>query len=533
MIKRELIKIKNKINKNNNFDQLNLFTNPILVSCRESIMENKRSFYGRFYIGPLEMGQGITLANSLRRVLLSELKGLAITSVEIQGVSHEYSNIPGVRESVLDILLNLKQIVLKTKIRLKRPQVAYIHCKGPGVLRASDILLPSFIQCVDPEQYITTLSYNGVLKMKLIIREGKNYLVQKPTVIFSDISSDFEIKINSFQSSDKLGLSQISNQIIQENKNQKVQKKDNLLQSTFSYNLNSSKKVSLELLKSFFKNKKFIRTKITALFLKNDFKKLQSIRSIRQIFYNSKNKSWFIFLLKKQLMSLVNINSLANSKQIKFSLLKTEAKDNKSTFLKGSSLTKPLALDSIFMPVTKVNYILEENSQKLFDEFIQNNFLLQINQLTQESNQSSFNFKSNLNNNIKAEILNNFKTSFFNKNKDVLIKEIKKNNFKNYWLVFSDEFSNNNSNFPAVLQSAEYFEKFNKSPKEIIILEIWTNGSILPRVALINATKQLLGLFLRFQKSKMMNSSFFKTNINYTETINNLSQHYDYYNANF
>nr|YP_009774558.1 alpha subunit of RNA polymerase [Aphanochaete elegans]QJA13749.1 alpha subunit of RNA polymerase [Aphanochaete elegans] len=513
--------------KNDNCDELNLLTNPILVSCRESIIENKRSFYGRFYIGPLEIGQGITLANALRRVLLSELKGLAITSVEIEGVSHEYSNILGVRESVLDILLNLKQIVLKTKISLKRPQVAYIHCKGPGVLRASDILLPSFIQCVDPEQYITTLSYNGVLKMKLIIRQGKNYLVQKPTVTFSNSSSDQVKKINYFNFSDKLDLPNISDKIIYKNsKHITLKEKNILLKHTFT-NLKSSKIVSLEILKSFFKTKKFSRTKISALFFKTDFKKLQSIRSIRQIFQNSKNKSWFIYLLKKQLISLVNINSVDTFKKTL-----VENVNNKSYFIKGSSLTKPLALDSIFMPVTKVNYILEENSQKLFGEFIQNDFLLQINQLNQESNKSSFSFKS-ISNNAKLGISDNFKNSFLNKNQEVLIKEIKKNNFKNYWLLFSDEFLDSNTNFPALFKSAHYFEKFNKSPKEIIILEIWTNGSILPRLALINATKQLLGLFIRFQKSKMMKSSFFKTNINYTETINNLSQHYDYFNSNF
>ena len=83
----------------------------VLLSCIESRIENNRSFYGRFQLGPFDLGQGLTVATALRRTLLSELTGIAITAVTIQGASHEYSTLHGVRESVLDILLNLKQIV--------------------------------------------------------------------------------------------------------------------------------------------------------------------------------------------------------------------------------------------------------------------------------------------------------------------------------------------------------------------------------------------------------------------------------------
>ena len=83
----------------------------LLLSCIESRVENNRSFYGRFQLGPFDLGQGLTVATALRRTLLSELTGLAITAVAIRGASHEYSTLCGVRESVLDILLNLKQIV--------------------------------------------------------------------------------------------------------------------------------------------------------------------------------------------------------------------------------------------------------------------------------------------------------------------------------------------------------------------------------------------------------------------------------------
>ena len=153
---------------------------PLLLSCIESRVENSRNFYGRFQLGPFVLGQGLTIANSLRRSLLSEISGLAITAVEIEGVVHEYSTIEGVRESVLDILLNVKQIVLTSDFQIQEPQVAFLQIQGPGIVRAKDIKLPISIQSVDPEQYIATLLYDGLLKMKFMICRGKNYLVQTP-----------------------------------------------------------------------------------------------------------------------------------------------------------------------------------------------------------------------------------------------------------------------------------------------------------------------------------------------------------------
>ena len=153
---------------------------PLLLSCIESRVENSRNFYGRFQLGPFVLGQGLTIANSLRRSLLSEISGLAITAVEIEGVVHEYSTIEGVRESVLDILLNVKQIVLTSDFQIQEPQIAFLQVQGPGIIRAKDIKLPISIQSVDPEQYIATLLYDGLLKIKFMICRGKNYLVQTP-----------------------------------------------------------------------------------------------------------------------------------------------------------------------------------------------------------------------------------------------------------------------------------------------------------------------------------------------------------------
>jgi DNA-directed RNA polymerase subunit alpha len=169
---------------------IRLSTNQALfVSCRESRIENSRSLYGCFYLGPFSAEQSLTVANAIRRTLLSELKGCAITSVEIEGATHEYSTLPGIKDSVLDILLNLKEIVLKSEFNFKRPQYIYLKVIGPGVVRSKDLKLPAFVQCVDPNQYIATLADNGILTMKIKIEEGKNYLIQKPVNFQKNLSS--------------------------------------------------------------------------------------------------------------------------------------------------------------------------------------------------------------------------------------------------------------------------------------------------------------------------------------------------------
>lgn len=170
------------------------------LSCSDCVLENPRSFYGNFALGPFKNSQSLTVANALRRTLLAEITGIVISHIEIDGVCHEYSTIDGVRESILDILLNFKQIVLKTSSPLSKPLYGYLKVRGSGIIRASDLKLPPMVQCVDPDQYIATLNENGQISLKLKIVDFQNALkTQNFLQNFSQIHGDFVPGIDVFE----------------------------------------------------------------------------------------------------------------------------------------------------------------------------------------------------------------------------------------------------------------------------------------------------------------------------------------------
>ncbi len=143
------------------------------VECVEIKTEKDQSQISRFVIEPLDRGQGTTLGNALRRVLLSNLEGAAITAVRIAGVNHEFATIPGVREDVLDILLNMKKVVLRSYS--SQPQIGRLLVQGPATVTASQFDLPSEVELVDSDQYIATLSAGATLEMEFRIEKGKGY----------------------------------------------------------------------------------------------------------------------------------------------------------------------------------------------------------------------------------------------------------------------------------------------------------------------------------------------------------------------
>jgi DNA-directed RNA polymerase subunit alpha len=143
------------------------------VQCLKSTKNKTTEIYSKYSIGPFLKGQSTTIGNALRRVLLSNLNGIAITGVRITGIDHEFSTIPNVKEDIVDILLNLKQIVLKGDIT--EPTLARLNVKKPGIIVANEIELPSNITLVDPHQFIASLTKEGNLEMEFLITKGQGY----------------------------------------------------------------------------------------------------------------------------------------------------------------------------------------------------------------------------------------------------------------------------------------------------------------------------------------------------------------------
>ena len=132
------------------------------------------SQYGKFTIEPLERGFGTTIGNALRRVLLSSLEGTAVTSCRIEGITHEYTASPGVLEDVIDVMLNLKGLAIKTDS--KEPQQLRIDVDKPGPVLASDIQLPAGVKVVNPDWLICTIAEGGSFHADIVVQTGKGYV---------------------------------------------------------------------------------------------------------------------------------------------------------------------------------------------------------------------------------------------------------------------------------------------------------------------------------------------------------------------
>ncbi len=415
----------------------------MFITCKESRIENNRSFYGCFNIGPFDSGESLTVANALRRTLLSECTGLGIVSVSIENVTHEYSTIPGMRESVLDLILNLKEIVLKKKTTnlslykndssiykqigssYFKPVSGFLKVKGPGIIRAKDLKLPPFICCVDPDQYIATLAEDGFLSMKFIIMEGKGYLLQTQN---KNVSPSLRAGSLSYKLSKNL------------NKN-----------LTFSEGESYTKK-RLEILKEIKKNvasgtRVQQIKKSTGLVVETSVEKLLEEKLT---FFEDKKPSF----LKKETKKFSNQYELNQNENIY------------NTYLK---------LDTVFNPIIKVSYIIEDYNNKIVDEL---------------------NKKVKFTDEICALIESNV---FLKKQLPYLTHEISLNQNEIYQFVDSCSISEINT-ISNLLHPVK-----RKNLQQNIVLEIWTNGSLHPREALYGAFHKLSLAFLNMQKTKDYN----------------------------
>ena len=139
--------------------------------------------YGRFVVEPLERGFGNTLGNSLRRVLLSSLEGVAVTSIKIDGVLHEFSTVPGVKEDVTEIVLNMKSLV--AKLHSNGPKIVEISAEGPCVVTAESIKCDSEVEILNPDLHIATLADGAVLNMEITLDKGRGYVPAEKNKLIS------------------------------------------------------------------------------------------------------------------------------------------------------------------------------------------------------------------------------------------------------------------------------------------------------------------------------------------------------------
>nr|YP_010523740.1 RNA polymerase alpha subunit [Isodon phyllostachys]UXP81614.1 RNA polymerase alpha subunit [Isodon phyllostachys] len=159
-------------------EKVTVSTRTLQWKCVESRTDSKRLYYGRFILSPLMKGQADTIGIAMRRALLGEIEGTCITRVKYENVSHEYSTITGIQESAHEIIMNLKEIVLRSN--LYGTCDASICVKGPGYVTARDIILPPYVEIVDNTQHIASLTEPINLRIGLEIERNRGYLIKMP-----------------------------------------------------------------------------------------------------------------------------------------------------------------------------------------------------------------------------------------------------------------------------------------------------------------------------------------------------------------
>jgi len=135
--------------------------------------ETLTNSYGKFFAEPFERGFGTTIGNSLRRILISSLQGAAITSIKVDNAQHEFSSIDGVKEDVTEIILNLKQVLLR--VHSTKPEKIHIKAESEGIITAGDIIVNNNVEILNPEQHIATISKGGKLHIEMKVKMGKGY----------------------------------------------------------------------------------------------------------------------------------------------------------------------------------------------------------------------------------------------------------------------------------------------------------------------------------------------------------------------
>ena len=493
----------------------------MFISLKESRIENNKSFYGCFYLGSFDTGQSITVANALRRSLLSDCTGLAIISVKIENVQHEYSTLPGVRDSVLDILLNFKEIVLK-KIKnpwggsngykkksissvyekvgstFFKPVIGYLKVKGPGIIRAKDLRLPPFVQCVDPNQYIATLADDGYINAKFVIMEGKSYYIGKPSMR--------------------------SNPLVTSQDNKKT---NHVGQNMPHYSTSSTSTEDPSNYGTIMKKRE------------NLLKQLKGIMG--------GNQTLGVHQKKQVANPSVSSDFIESSQNTTFSEKKNTTERFLNTYNENS---KQLNIDAVFNPVTKVNYVIEgydnymiqsynekynllENLTSFLDsaKFLQTNFPNFSAQKTEGEkifpegenflfSPGGFSEKKKTEENSISKNLFDYVTNLSTSELSILCTPEGYSHYKGIGIPSSFSASILPSTLDGESLEGAFEWGLNVNSKEVVLLEIWTNGSLHPRDALLNAFKNLSQTFSP-EKIKMTNP-IFSNSFSYKNIMENL-----------
>jgi DNA-directed RNA polymerase alpha subunit len=457
--------------------------NDFIISCLESRVEAGGNLYGKFFIGPFRLGQGTTIATALRRSLLSELSGLAIVAVEVRGAEHEYSALPGVRESVLDIILNLKQIALTGVLESERPCIGFLQFSGPGEAKASHIKFPAGIAPVHGNHHIATLSYDATLCLKLFIIEGKDSLIHNPSTIQNLEKLSF---ISSLSKADrafpfhrrKIGemfRKKLELDLPEEKENanevlETLASKNNLQTEFLANSLENSKKEKKKKLEvkaskfsiSSFKKKKFVTiSQKQKSFYKNAILNILSKNSSEGSV--SKKNFSSVFSQKTNLLENIGLFGLPISSNGQLSFLNLEEKKGRKGILqKGKrSLSEKLSI------LLKRKMNTNSSSSSPFD------FLLPRSS-QEETKVSDFSIPSETKR--KAERWTGLRNTRCILPVDALFMPIQKANFS----IETDTSS--------------------IEPNDNVIFELWTNGTLHPRQALFESAGTLIELFSNFRQ---------------------------------
>jgi DNA-directed RNA polymerase alpha subunit len=475
------------------------------LNCEECVLENPRNFYGSFTLGPFKNSQSLTVANALRRTLLSELHGIAITHLEIDGAIHEYSTLLGVRESILDILLNFKHIVLKNTSPLKKSLLGYLNVRGPGIVRAADLKLPSIVQCVDPDQYIATLAENGKLTLKFTISDFQNFTQMK------EISENFQIPeyTNNVFLNIEMSKNIVKNSLLKTLKNNIAN-----LQSIYSRPNYS--------LKFFVSNKKLQPLQ------KNSIKQkfMNASASLRTLHFIQSKQS---IKKKSNLFSEVHKSEVAYQSKIdKFTYMHTSKlaiklanwQANKQAVNKQQHTQFKTIPQKKFFYFQKKATSTEQNVSSLpSSHVVPVNFSsLQQQQQDNENKVSKANWQSKV-----SRVGTTAQTTLRSL---TMSKQIKKEIQPTTNSLWVDPLFNPILKVNYLIETIQPIQ--TNTPNQRIRVELWTNGSIHPRKAFYDALTYLKTIFDKLEYMKYLNYTLTNTMLESEKTMNKILKTFEY-----